>query len=448
MSKATILWLHFFFRLTPFLFLLLLPFLQQLKHSRLRTTFYGLLSFILIIVLSVLCNIGVKNNITIHYFYVIASTITGFLLLYTCVNTSHSKILFTLFLGLCYADDVSAFAWIIKSLLMETTPSLHEYTAAFYGTIIVLTVTFPLIVYFNLRFIRPLITNEETSPYWNYLWLLPCIGYFLYAIAIDIQLLRATKQITYYNLFFLQLTWTFGTFTSCGILLKMLQEINIKQTLRTKLETSTLQLALERKEFVKLKELILTVKRDRHDIRQHFNILANLAQTNNCSEIYTYVANCLETTPPLARDIFLCENYAINALTNYYLAKAKEAKIDFKTSLELPETLAIPESDIATLLGNMLENAIQACQKQTTGKKFITLKAAVINKTLLAISVCNSFTEPVQTKNGAFLSSKLNFSAEGLGTLSIRNTAERYGGIANFSYAHNVFEASVLLNNK
>ena len=96
----------------------------------------------------------------------------------------------------------------------------------------------------------------------------------------------------------------------------------------------------------------------------------------------------------------------------------------------------------------MLENAIQACQKQTTGKKFITLKAAVINKTLLAISVCNSFTEPVQTKNGAFLSSKLNFSAEGLGTLSIRNTAERYGGIANFSYAHNVFEASVLLNNK
>ena len=99
----------------------------------------------------------------------------------------------------------------------------------------------------------------------------------------------------------------------------------------------------------------------------------------------------------------------------------------------------MPEPDICVVLGNLLENAMEACAGQT--QPHISLTAS-FDDDVLALSVTN--TAPIQPNaqaDGAFASTK--HSGEGIGTQSVRYIAQRYGGSAEFSWADGVFYAYV-----
>lgn len=70
-----------------------------------------------------------------------------------------------------------------------------------------------------------------------------------------------------------------------------------------------------------------------------------------------------------------CENYAVNTIVRYYGQGARKAGIDFSVRLELPKRLSINEPALCSILGNLLENALDVCGECKDIAPFIRIRA-------------------------------------------------------------------------
>ena len=108
----------------------------------------------------------------------------------------------------------------------------------------------------------------------------------------------------------------------------------------------------------------------------------------------------------------------------------------------MPERLPINEPEICALLGNLLENAVDACREARGSAPFIRARGAWEDGHIV-FTVDNSCEQEPVWKDGRLLSSKRE--GFGAGTRTIQRAAERCGGMAKFTYEDGVFFASVFL---
>ena len=78
----------------------------------------------------------------------------------------------------------------------------------------------------------------------------------------------------------------------------------------------------------------------------------------------------------------------------------------------------MPEIDFCTILGNLLSNAVEACQRQTQGTPSITINIGQAGESMIALSIQNTYSHLIRMKDGRFLSSKREDM--GTGTTSVR----------------------------
>jgi len=101
--------------------------------------------------------------------------------------------------------------------------------------------------------------------------------------------------------------------------------------------------------------------------------------------------------------------------------------------------------DLCTILTNLLDNAIEACEKlpETSAKKLsVTIRR--INRFIM-IQIANScLEEPVMTK-GNFVTSKADRRHHGWGMKNIKSAVEKYYGTMEYEYSGNMYTVSVML---
>ena len=124
-----------------------------------------------------------------------------------------------------------------------------------------------------------------------------------------------------------------------------------------------------------------------------------------------------------------------------------------------PEKLMIQGYDIGIILGNALDNALEACKKlkaeEPEAETFIRLSSYVRGK-MFFLEMENSFDGKVVRKRDAEfpVTTKADKKVHGIGLLNIRHTAEKYHGAVDWSIGyheftrHNVFTLSVMLQNE
>lgn len=179
----------------------------------------------------------------------------------------------------------------------------------------------------------------------------------------------------------------------------------------------------------------------RHDFRHHLRTLMALAGEGRCDELENYIRGITEINEGtrLGR---LTDNIELDALVQYYNNLAQSAGIQFRARLKLPAELHFPIVDLCGLLGNLLENAVEACQRQQTEDKTIFI-AGRIQDGQLEFVVDNSFDGKTKTIGGKYLSSKRN--GFGLGISSVLETVERYDGVINLYADEKGFHAEMSL---
>lgn len=213
-----------------------------------------------------------------------------------------------------------------------------------------------------------------------------------------------------------------------------------KQRLEYEMASVEKQLSLQRLQYQKITEDEERMKKERHDFRHHLAVLRSLAPEEG--KLSGYIDQLI-TKIPVKKNIVLSENYAVNAVAAYYYEMARQAEIDIKACVAVPKTLGNDiESDLCVIVGNLMENAVEACKRITHGKPFIRINSS-LQGNVLAITADNSYSGTIEKKDEVFLSSKRK--GEGIGTFSVIAAAKKHGGNARFEENNGVFRASVYL---
>ena len=254
-----------------------------------------------------------------------------------------------------------------------------------------------------------------------------------------------------YNIVF---TWMFSSIFQVGIIFfifytSISSGIYIKDFLRIKRENEKLsfetsimeyQINAQKKHHSLLIETEKQIKEQRHDLRHHFVIINKFIENNQNQELQKYVNN-LSSEIPVETKLDYCENIPVNAIISHYSNLAKSKKIDISIKLSIPShNEQITDQNICIIVGNLFENAIEACDRMEDGHKFIRL-SSYTQQNLLVIVMDNSFNGKYTENDGVFLSQKRN--STGTGTSSVYSVAQRHGGNATFAVDGLVFKSSI-----
>ncbi len=188
------------------------------------------------------------------------------------------------------------------------------------------------------------------------------------------------------------------------------------------------------------------VKVLKHDMKHHLNELKLLANKYGVVEIQKYIDD-MEAFIHNPKEIIASGNVEIDSVLNYMLQKAVEELNTVNTEIMLPEEIK-HTFDINVLLGNLLENAIEAARE--TSEKYLSVKI-ILKRGILKIKIENSFlTEKVvqeKQKDGSriFLTTKKNNEYHGFGLKSVKNIVEAYGGIMEVTQRNNIFCVNLIL---
>jgi sensor histidine kinase regulating citrate/malate metabolism len=177
-----------------------------------------------------------------------------------------------------------------------------------------------------------------------------------------------------------------------------------------------------------------------HDLKYHLKITDELLQSGKAKEAGQYLA-AVKSQIPEENMHYYCLNHAVNALLSSYAKRCKELDIKYDVNVIMPEMLSVPDYDICTVLGNLLENAFEACQKLKKGGEIkLTIKT---DDSRLAIMAKNTFDGVVSEKNGKLSSTK---KGGGLGLPGIKAIVDSHDGHMLTEWDKTTFTAYLILN--
>lgn len=132
---------------------------------------------------------------------------------------------------------------------------------------------------------------------------------------------------------------------------------------------------------------------------------------------------------------------SIDSTIENKLNRCAELNIHTNISYQYKETININEIEIAVIVGNILDNAIEASQKVECYEKEIW-GSITVDKQNIIINIKNTAVSFNNLKT-----SKADKKSHGYGLKSISHIAKKYNGFAKFSFSDNTFKSYVILEN-
>ena len=204
------------------------------------------------------------------------------------------------------------------------------------------------------------------------------------------------------------------------------------------------QLNLQLEHYEQLAESRGHIREIWHDFKNHVQCMRILYDKGDMESLGEYIRNlsCYEDRA----NVLDTENPVIDALLSNKQSIAMQNGIQFDMELILPARLEIPPADICSILGNSLDNAIEACSriKNPEIEKSISLSLTYKNG-YLVMELVNTFEEEPQRRGKQFITWKPSPQFHGLGLQSIERTVEQYGGNMKITIEKGTFSLRILL---
>lgn len=189
---------------------------------------------------------------------------------------------------------------------------------------------------------------------------------------------------------------------------------------------------------------IAQVRSLKHELRHHVETLEALYSDGDYARLGEYLSQLGEEKDALPQ-LYYAENFLINAILAGRLGPARGRGIRVECRACVPEELPIADADLCTLLANLLDNAVEACERlPRDAERFIELSLE-LRQDLLLITCANS--APLRDVDAAgFPTSKSDPDSHGLGIPAMRRVAEKYDGVMEVSQTGRVFTLRAVLH--
>lgn len=139
-------------------------------------------------------------------------------------------------------------------------------------------------------------------------------------------------------------------------------------------------------------------------------------------------------------------NSTVDAIINFKYAVAKEYGIEFRLKIFIPSELPIEQCDIGVVLGNAIDNAIEAVRRCKIKEKVIEISMG-IKKVACVIVIKNPYESEIRRdKGGRILSTKTEKHRHGYGLKSIEKIAKEYQGEAIVDIMGSIFSLTIVMN--
>ena len=182
-----------------------------------------------------------------------------------------------------------------------------------------------------------------------------------------------------------------------------------------------------------------------HDFRNHCGVLKNFLAKGKSEDALKYLEDLTGAGNTFEGKVWTGDE-TVDYLISSKESISKEKGIEFDAQVEFPRNINIKSSDLCAILGNLLDNAIEACAKvEETKERKIRLVIRRIQQ-MMVIKVENTYYDTPVVKNGNFQTSKTDGGLHGFGIKSARTAAEKYDGMIQTNCTDKVFTTVVTLS--
>ena len=190
----------------------------------------------------------------------------------------------------------------------------------------------------------------------------------------------------------------------------------------------------------------LKKQKSKHDVKQHFVYLLSLMDSGNIKQGIVYIKQLMKIETD-TKKVVQSGNFAIDSIINFKTTIAMKYKIVFTTKINIPIRMVINEVDFCVVLGNILDNAIEA-NKKGKDSKYIKLTIQWDSGNIY-IGMVNTYNEVLRvSREGEFATTKKDKHMHGIGLKSVKKIVEKYDGMLKCSYNENEFITKILMYNK
>lgn len=179
-----------------------------------------------------------------------------------------------------------------------------------------------------------------------------------------------------------------------------------------------------------------------HDLKNHFIAMESLLNAGEFEQLRRYLSSSFQDA--LSGDALIDSgNTVIDGLLNYKIQESAEKELEFLVDLKIPQGLMIDNESLTMLLGNLIDNAIEATT-QVTGERKISLRM-LYEKQNIFIVISNPFKGRIERNNRRFITSKKDKEGHGYGLNTVQQIVKENGGIINIDYDNQKFTVTVVL---
>ncbi|MDO4318200.1 MAG: ATP-binding protein [Lachnospiraceae bacterium] len=204
------------------------------------------------------------------------------------------------------------------------------------------------------------------------------------------------------------------------------------------------QSELIEKQVCEIENMYRQVRGWRHDYRNHIQNMKIQLDERSYDALERYL-NELADDLNSVDTVLKTGNVMADAILNSKLAVAEQQQIRLNVKASIPEKLPMSDVELCSVLGNMLDNAVEACAALPEDKRFLRVYIGKL-KGQFYLSVQNSAGR-VRKEKGTYLSTKKETGGEkrhGYGLFRIDRVAKKYGGYVNRQNEEGVFATELL----
>ena len=178
----------------------------------------------------------------------------------------------------------------------------------------------------------------------------------------------------------------------------------------------------------------------RHDLRHHLFEIEGLARKGETESICAYIDELRSTFTDTKQMVHTGE-YETDSLINYLIDNAKSRNIEVDCDIKIPEDIDVSRAKLNVIVGNLLENAIEAATLADEKRIVFTMQ---FSAGILFLQIKNTYKGTIKIEDGR-VHGKKSYSNHGIGLRSVQDLVREQNGNLNISVTDQFFVAEGMI---
>ena len=228
-----------------------------------------------------------------------------------------------------------------------------------------------------------------------------------------------------------------------GCCIVFLVVVLLRQRKRIESKTIQKQSALVERHLEEVKNIYDTMRGWRHDYHNHIQTIKAHVALRQYRELDDYL-RALDADLETVDSLIKSGNVMLDAIINSKVSLARSRGILVNAKAIAAENMSISDIDLCVIIGNLVDNAIDACERmEQADQRFIRIYIGSL-KGQLYISVTNAMAETTRNQSGLYPTKKTG-ALHGQGLRRVDGVVNKYGGYLNRQNEPGVFATEIML---